>query len=310
MDYFNNKKILVTGGNGFIGSNLVKYLLQNSNEMKLKVSIDIFDKNFDREIFSEEQLENITFIEGKLEDFDLSKFKKKYNHIFHQGAVTDTTIMDEKYMLEVNTNSFYKFINLAISNNATLVYASSAATYGNSSAPNIVGKGEVPTNIYGESKLKMDKIAYEYMEKYPNLKIIGLRYFNVYGPGELRKGKMSSMILQLHNQIKDGQNPRIFKYGEQKRDFVYVKDVVQANIKATINGNSGVYNVGSGKSRTFNDIVNILNEVLNSKKETEYFDNPYSFYQNFTEADINPTKLNLNYEPEYSLEDGIKDYFL
>ena len=95
--------------------------------------------------------------------------------------------MDENIMLSVNTISFHKMIELAVKNNSTLIYASSAATYGNSNAPNIVGKGETPTNIYGDSKLKMDQLAYQYMEKYPDLKIIGLRYFNVYGPGESEK---------------------------------------------------------------------------------------------------------------------------
>ncbi len=302
-NYFNNKNILVTGGNGFIGSNIVKYLI-NKND---SVSIDIFDKDINLEVFTEKELKSINYIKGNLNNFDFDKLEKNYHHIFHQAAITDTTVMDEELMLSVNTHSFNNIIKLAIKNNSTLIYASSAATYGNSDAPNVVGSGEFPTNIYGESKLKMDKLSYGYMEKYPNLKIIGLRYFNVYGPGESRKGKMSSMILQLYNQIKNGNNPRIFKYGEQKRDFVYVKDIVQANIKATIYGKSGVYNVGTGKARTFNDIVDILKKILNSDKQVEYFDNPYSFYQNFTEADITNS---YNYKPEYSLEDGITDYFI
>ena len=305
-NYFDNKLILVTGGNGFIGSNLVKYLIKNNKNIK----IDIFDKDFNKEVFSSLELQSINFIPGKLECIKSTEFSKKYHHIFHQGAITDTTVMDEDFMLKVNTESFHQLVELAVKSNATLVYASSAATYGNSEAPNIVGKGETPTNVYGESKLKMDKVAYEYMKEYPELKIIGLRYFNVYGPGESRKGKMSSMILQLYHQIKAGKNPRIFKYGEQKRDFVYVKDVVQANIKAAIYGESGVYNVGFGEARTFNDIVEILKKILKSEKETEYFDNPYSFYQNLTQADISNTKLKLKYNPEFTLEKGITDYFI
>lgn len=305
-NYFDNKLILVTGGNGFIGSNLVKNLIKNNKNIK----IDIFDKDFNKEVFSGLELQSINFIPGKLEYIKSGEFSKKYHHIFHQGAITDTTVMDEDFMLKVNTESFHQLVELAVKSNATLVYASSAATYGNSEAPNIVGKGETPTNVYGESKLKMDKVAYEYMKKYPELKIIGLRYFNVYGPGESRKGKMSSMILQLYHQIKDGKNPRIFKYGEQKRDFVYVKDIVQANIKAAIYGESGVYNVGFGEARTFNDIVLILKKILKSEKETEYFDNPYSFYQNLTQADISNTKLKLKYNPEFTLEKGIRDYFI
>jgi len=153
----------------------------------------------------------------------------------------------------------------------------------------------------------MDNLAYEYMKR-DKIKIFGLRYFNVYGEREYYKGKTASMILQLGLNMLSGKNPRIFKYGEQKRDFIYIQDVIQANIKCIESENSGVYNVGTGKSRTFNDIVNILKDELKLGCEIEYFDNPYKFYQNHTEADIIATKEFLNYEPNYTLELGIKSY--
>jgi len=115
------------------------------------------------------------------------------------------------------------------------------------------------------------------------------------------------MILQLGLQILKGNKPRIFKYGEQSRDFVFVDDVVQANIKA-IGKPSGIYNVGNGISRTFNDIVSILNHNLSTTVETEYFDNPYTFYQNNTCADITDTQLLLGYQPAFTLEQGIAAY--
>ncbi len=295
---FNNKNILITGGSGFIGSKIVNYLIQNNQDVK----ITVFDKNPPIE-----KNDQISFIKGNLgNNSDLRKMDDcNFDYIFHQGAITDTTVMDEALMLQVNTESFHYFVELARKNKSVLVYASSADTYGNTPVPNIVGRGEEPTNIYGVSKLKMDYLACDYMKKYPELKIVGLRYFNVYGPGEERKGRMASMILQLFKRMNSNKNPRLFKYGEQKRDFVYVKDVVQANIKAAMSGKSGVYNAGYGKARTFNYVVNILNQNMNKRLEIEYFDNPYDFYQNHTEAGV---KNDIVHKPEINLEDGIQKY--
>ena len=113
------------------------------------------------------------------------------------------------------------------------------------------------------------------------------------------------MIYQLFKQMDQYKNPRLFKYGEQKRDFIYVKDVVNANIKAALSKNSGIYNVGTGKARTFNDIVTILNIEMNKKLRIEYFDNPYDFYQNYTEVSI---ENDIDYKPQFTLEEGIGDY--
>jgi len=295
----NNKNILVTGGSGFIGHNLVKFIQNNYRES----NIYIFDKTFRK--FSK----NIKFIKGDLlKDLDkLNKFK--FDYIFHQAALVDTTVTDKKLMLDTNTKSFYRILDLAKNNNCKLIYASSAAVYGNSSAPNTVGINETPTNCYGESKLKMDKIALEFMKKNPNMIIIGLRYFNVYGHGEYHKKSMASMIYQLYLQMKQNKKPRIFKYGEQKRDFVYIKDVIQANINGALYGKSGIYNVGYGCSRSFNEIIKIINNYFSKNLDIEYINNPWTFYQNHTLADIKETKIGLKYNPKFNLENGIKDYF-
>ena len=198
---FINKNILVTGGNGFIGSNLVDYLHSHSKNTK----IYIFDR---KKSWTTEKHQDIWAkggiipIIGDLKNqSDLEKlYKNRYDYIFHQAALVDTTVMNKKEMMNTNTNPIHFFANLAIINNAVLIYASSAGTYGNSPAPNIVGVNETPTNIYGISKLKQDQIVLRYLKIYP--KIIGLRYFNVYGPGEHHKGKMASMIYQLYLQMK------------------------------------------------------------------------------------------------------------
>jgi ADP-L-glycero-D-manno-heptose 6-epimerase len=313
----NYKNILITGGGGFIGSNIAFYIQKNFP----KARVVIFDSFRTLETFpsgnptSLGHFKNLIGFNGEVisgdinSKDDLDRLREfSFDYIFHQAAISDTTVMDQKLMVQTNTNAFKDFLDMAVEMKANIVYASSAGTYGNSAAPNSVGTGEEPENVYGFSKLMMDNIARDYMKKHPNISIVGLRYFNVFGPKEFYKAKTASMILQLGLQMLDGKNPRLFKYGEQKRDFVYVEDIVQANIKAMHPRKSGVYNVGYGKARTFNDIANTLNKELELSLEIEYFDNPYSFYQNHTEADIEATTEYLGYIPRFSLEDGIKNY--
>jgi ADP-L-glycero-D-manno-heptose 6-epimerase len=308
------RDILITGGAGFIGSNLAHKL----QELYPKKKIVVFDKFRNGEKFETSgnerylgHFKNLIGFRGDIIAGDLRNKKdlkklEKYNFetIFHQGAVSDTTVLDENLVVDTNLNSFYDLIALAEKNDSTLVYASSAGTYGNSPAPNRIGDGEIPENVYGFSKLMMDRVA----ENSSHKKIIGLRYFNVYGERETYKMKASSMIYQLYKQIEKTGKVKLFKHGEQKRDFVYIKDVVEANLLAMRSSKKGLFNVGSGKARTFNDIVKVLSNEMKKEVEIEYIDNPYTFYQNHTEADISKTTEKLGYKPQYSLEDGIKSY--
>jgi ADP-L-glycero-D-manno-heptose 6-epimerase len=116
------------------------------------------------------------------------------------------------------------------------------------------------------------------------------------------------MILHLARQMKEGKRPRVFKHGEQKRDFVYVKDIVQGTMRALEASESGIYNLGSGQARSFNELIAILNKSLGTNFEPEYFDNPHAHYQNHTEADLTVVRQSLGYEPQFSLEDGVADY--
>jgi ADP-L-glycero-D-manno-heptose 6-epimerase len=142
----------------------------------------------------------------------------------------------------------------------------------------------------------------------PDWIIVGLRYFNVYGPREAHKGVPASMVYHLSKQMKAGQRPRIFKQGEQKRDFVYVKDIVEGSILALEATKSGVFNLGCGQARSFNDLVDILNKCLGTKLQADYIDNPHAHYQNFTEADLNRVRDGLGYQPRFPLESGVRDY--
>ena len=290
-------KILITGGAGFIGSNLSLTLQKNN-------SITVIDSLLSGNTKNLEGFQGNLIIDD-ITSMNLLKSFKDIDVIFHQAAITDTTVSDEKRMMEVNVRGFRRILDLALKKSATLVYASSAGVYGNGKCPMREDQELSPQNVYARSKLLMDEIAIKYKDK---IRVVGLRYFNVYGPREGYKDKAASMIYQLAQQMKAGKNPRIFKYGEQSRDFIYVKDVVDANIKAMKAKKSGVVNVGIGVATTFNRVIEILNEVLETSYEPEYFDNPYSFYQDETRADIKRAEKLLGFKARYNIEEGIRDY--
>jgi len=156
----------------------------------------------------------------------------------------------------------------------------------------------------------MDNIARYYILKGIEISIVGLRYFNVYGKGEYFKGKTASTILQFGLQLLKGEKVKLFEGSKEIfRDFVYIKDVIQANILAANPKRSGIYNVGTGKARSFYEVAMILQKELGIKRDIEWIKNPYTKqYQFFTQADISDTKRYLGFEPQFSLEDGIKDY--
>ena len=314
---FNNKTILITGGAGFIGSNLAFYFQENYPNS----NIVVFDKFRSEETFSNGNLKsfghykNLIGFQGDIVCGDLNseediKQLTKYNfdYIFHEAAISDTRVYDQEIIMQTNVNSFYDIIEMARCMNAVLVYASSAATYGSLPSPQTVGK-EYPENPYGFSKYAMDQIAYRYMETYPDMTIVGLKYFNVYGAREYFKDKTASTVIQFGHQILAGKTPRLFE-GSDKivRDFVYIKDVIQANIKACAPKKNGVYNVGTAKPRSFQDIADILQKELGTDYGTEYFPNPFTGYQMHTQADISTSKEYIGYVPEWELEEGIKDY--
>ena len=314
---FNNKTILITGGAGFIGSNIAFYLQENYPDSR----VIIFDCFRNNEVLSNGNpssyghYKNLIGFKGdvicgniniKNELSILDNYK--FDYIFHQAAISDTRVYDQEIVMKTNVNSFYDLLKIAKKDQSVMIYASSAATSGSLPAPQIVGN-ETPENPYGYSKLLMDQIASRFVHENPNMTIVGLRFFNVYGPGEFYKAKTSSMIIQLGHQILNNKSPRLFENSNLiLRDFVYIEDVVQANIKACNPKNNGTYNVGTGIPRSFQEIADTLQKELSTNLSVEYFANPYVGYQLNTQADITSTKENLQYEPNYSLEKGIQSY--
>jgi len=294
-------RVLITGGAGFIGANLAAAL---SVRHDVVVADDFSSGSWRNLVHIDCEVRAVTCNDEAL----LREIADgTYAVVFHQGAITDTTIMDQRRMLETNTDAFAAILAASAESGTRVVYASSAGTYGNAPAPNRIGEGEEPENTYGFSKLAMDRIARRWHDRHPAT-IVGLRYFNVYGPGEAHKKATASMILQLYQQVKAGRRPRLFKYGEQRRDFVYIRDVIAANLAAMDAPRSGICNVGTGRARTFNDIIDILARELGTNLDVEYFDNPYDFYQNHTEADISRTVELLGWVPEWQLEKGMAEY--
>jgi len=313
--------IIVTGAAGFIGSNLVKRL--NDEGFNDIIIVDDFS-NQNKEI----NYINLKYTE-KVHRENLFEWIKN-NHrfiqfIFHLGARTDTTEFNTEIFNKLNLNYSKKVWNICVEYGLPLVYASSAATYGlgeyGYSDKHEIIKYLKPLNPYGESKNEFDKWALVQLQK-PYF-WVGLKFFNVYGPNEYHKGRMASVVFHAYNQIKENYTLKLFrshnpkyKDGEQKRDFIYVKDVVDVLFYFLNNRkHSGIYNLGTGKARTFIDLGNAVFKALNLQPNIEFVDTPADIrdkYQYFTEANMQKLR-NIGYdkpfiELEYGIEDYVKNY--
>jgi ADP-L-glycero-D-manno-heptose 6-epimerase len=294
-------RTLVTGAAGFIGSNLARRLARDGHEV---VALDDFScasfKNLvdvDADVVTCDPAANPAALE-RLGRFDV---------IFHQASITDTTVLDQRRMMVNNVEAYRADLDFAMRTNARVVWASSASIYGRGAAPMKESQPPDPLNVYAFSKLSMERLARRCWRTSPQ-PIVGLRYFNVYGPGEDHKGEFASMIHKLAKQMRAGHRPRVFAAGQQKRDFVFVEDVVSANLLGARAKTSGVYNVGAGGAWSFNEVIRQLSRVLASALTPDYFENPFSFTQDWTEADLTESRKSIGYEPKYDLARGIDAY--
>ena len=292
-------RALVTGGAGFVGSNLAWELAEKGWDVVVldDLSVGTF--------------QNLQGFRGDVIAADVGDVPYwaprvgKVDVVFHQAAITDTTVTDQKLMMRVNVEAFRDLLAWAGKMKVKkVVYASSAGVYGDLPVPQRETATPKPLNVYAFSKMVMETVA----RKAKGVKTVGLRYFNVFGPRETHKDKAASMIWQLSLQMKAGRRPRVFEFGEQYRDFIYVRDVVDANVKAFEKAAPGVYNVCTGRRTDFNGIIAALNQSLGTSLAPEYFKNPYSFYQNETLGDPAAAKKAFGFAAQWTAERAIQDY--
>ena len=307
--------IVVTGSNGFIGSNLIKGL----NEIGYKNIIAVDDQN------DPELKENIAHCD--IQDFlNIDEFINlirnneidgtKIRAIFHQGACSNTMEWDADFLYNNNLLYSKELLNFSQKNKTPLIYASSASVYGAGKIFKESVEYEDPINLYAFSKFKFDQLVRQELIK-SETQIVGLRYFNVYGPQEQHKGTMASVAFHLHNQLKDNEEIKLFEGsegyddGEQRRDFIYVEDVVKVNLWFLENQKvSGIFNVGTGKSQTFNEVADsVIN--WNKRGKINYIPFPERLkgtYQSYTQADISKLRK-AGYKDEFlNVQEGVKKY--
>lgn len=310
--------IIVTGGAGFIGSAIVWRLNQLGSD-----NIIIVD-----ELGIDEKWKNLVGL--KFEDFinkhsflDQIRNEKilyKVDAIIHLGANSSTTERDADHLLTNNYGYTETLARFCLKNNIRFIYASSAATYGDGERGFEDDENKIdtlrPLNMYGYSKQLFDLWAKRHGAF---SKIVGLKYFNVYGPNEYHKGDMRSVVHKAFEQVRDTGKVRLYKSrkpeykdGEQMRDFIYIKDAVDMTLFfLDKKDKNGLFNIGAGKARTWNDLVKALFIAMNKPVNIEYIDLPDKLadkYQYFTEANLNKIRSVGYTAPVISLEDGVTDY--
>ncbi len=309
--------IVITGSAGFIGSCVVaKFNAEGINNLVLVDDFSVNSKqaNYTLKTFYQ-KIERKHFIEW---------FDKNYNivtDVIHIGARTDTTEKDVHILNELNLQYTKDIWKICAKNKINLIYASSAATYGLGEFGYDDDETKInqlkPLNLYGESKNDFDKWALQQSTCPPNW--YGLKFFNVYGPNEYHKGRMASVIFHSFHQVNNAGKVKLFRShnpnysdGGQLRDFVYVKDVVSVIWFLYSNSvKNGIYNLGSGKARTFLDLANATFKALGKEPNIEFIDTPADIrdkYQYFTEANMNKL-IAQGYSKKFtSLEEGVEDY--
>ncbi|MFZ5649809.1 MAG: ADP-glyceromanno-heptose 6-epimerase [Bacillota bacterium] len=309
--------IIVTGGAGFIGSNIVKGLneegiddilivdnLRRGEKFKNLLALK-FKDYCDKAVF----LKNIQ--EGKYD-------REKITAVFHQGACSDTMEYDGRYMLENNYEYSKELLHFCLGRRVPFIYASSASVYGSGRKGFSEDEAcEEALNVYAFSKLLFDRYVRRVLPAAES-QVVGLRYFNVFGPQENHKGRMASIVRQLYRQLVEEGVMRLFKGtdgygdGEQKRDFIYVKDAVRVNLYFFANPDKkGIFNCGTGRARTFNDVAEAVIKVCGGGR-VEYIEFPETLkgkYQNFTEADLTALVKEAGYAGGFwPLENAVADY--
>lgn len=298
-------RVLVTGGAGFIGSHLAEALVARGHEVRI---LDNFSTGKEENI--EKIIQKIEVINGSITEREtVEKAAEGVDCIFHQAAQISVpeSIKNPARTWEINIKGTKLLFNAAVKNKVKkIIYASSAAVYGNEPGlPKTESMKTRPASPYGESKLMNEYMAQKYHQQ-EKISLIGLRYFNVYGPRQHPKSAYSGVISIFIEKMLKGERPVIYGDGNQTRDFVYVEDVVLANILAFESKvKNNVYNIGSGKETSLNDLVKVINEILGTNIEPIYEQERPGDIRHSV-ADIQKAKKDLGYEPRYSLKEGLK----
>jgi ADP-L-glycero-D-manno-heptose 6-epimerase len=291
----NPRRVLVTGGTGFIGSHLASALYEAGYEVIITGTQT--EQNTKCHKFLQLNLNGINFDELGCIDI-----------CFHQAANNDTTDKDREGMIRANVEApKMLFKHLAEKGCTKFIYASSSAVYGNSPPPFREDRTVLrPLNCYAESKVLFDEFVHnEFIKEYP-VTAVGLRYTNVYGTGEDHKKKRASMISQIVQKAANREEIVLFKDGRQKRDWVYIEDVVAMNMALIDHTESDIFNCGSGEATTFNYLVEWIGYNLRRNLDVRYIDCPFKEnYQDFTLADMTKAKEKLDFVPENKIKDGI-----
>jgi len=297
LSIYNFMKILVTGGSGFIGRNIVKKLKEKGYYV---ITLDLKNKNSISD----------AHIKGDVRDIKLMiHTTKNIDVVFHLAAVTSPPEFEDIFSngYETNVQGTYNVLASSLHNNVKrVILASSSSVYGDSKT--ISSEDKIPENyrnFYPASK-RINELTAKVFMNY-GLDTVSLRYFNTYGIGENTKGSYSSVIWKFIDDIMNRRVPVIYGDGTQKRDFIYVEDTARASVLAMERGKSGeVYNVGTGVSTDFNTIFRIIKEEMNFDGDAVYVPNPLKSYQMFTQADITKSKRDLGFEPEYDIRRGVR----
>jgi ADP-L-glycero-D-manno-heptose 6-epimerase len=304
----------VTGGAGFIGSNIVAALNAAGHENILVVD-DLSDGT---KFVNIADLEISDYVD--MNEF-LSRIKAGANvgrvsAIFHQGACSDTTEWDGRLMLDNNYEYSKHLLNYSLARQIPFLYASSASVYGDGSVFNEDPVNERPLNLYAYSKTLFDRYVRRHLPD-ARSQVVGLRYFNVYGPREQHKGRMASVAWHFDRQLGETGIARLFEgcdgygNGEQRRDFIYVADIAAVNLWLHDSpGVSGIFNLGTGKSQTFNDVARAVID-FHGRGKIEYIPFPANLqgrYQSFTEADMSALRAAGYDQPFRTVEQGVGEY--